>query len=68
MRVGERRKAMPKGINLFMPRPTITLIRASDTNVVALEFPTWYSAYLRAMQSGTVILTNLYVTTATASI
>ena len=62
MKVGERRKAISKGVNLFSPQPASSLISSDDTNIVSFEFPDRYTAYIRAERPGTAKLTLHSVT------
>lgn len=63
MEVGERFKAIGKGLNFLMPLGAGVLISSEDTNIVSLDFPDYYCAYITATHPGTasVILSHVYV-------
>lgn len=55
MKAGERCKAISSGITLLMPVPAH--ITSSDTNIVSVEMPNYYTAYLVAHRAGTATVT-----------
>ena len=55
MKVGERCKAISTGMTLMMPIPAD--MTSSDTNVVSVEIPDYYTAYLVAHRTGTATVT-----------
>src|SRR5688572_26505722 len=53
MRVGERRLAVSRGINITSVKESRMFITTTNTNVIKLEYPDVYTAYIVAIRPGT---------------